>query len=244
VSTLVVTGTGTDVGKTVVTAAIAALAVKAGQCVAVLKPAQTGVSATEAGDVDEIARLAGDITRVELARYPDPVAPRTAARRANMAPVSLDTIIDAIKTLKATHDLVLVEGAGGLLVQFDEQASTVADVARLSGADVVVVAAPGLGTLNITALTAEALQSRGCTCLGLVIGRWPATPDLAALCNLQDLPVMAGAPLLGVLPDNLDLDPSTFTERVSAYLSPPLHGTFDVDAFTTANTPAYPVDPG
>jgi len=96
---------------------------------------------------------------------------------------------------------VLVEGAGGLLVRFDDAGGTLADVAWSLAAPVLLVADPALGTLNSTALTAEALARRGIRCLGVVVGRWPAEPDLAMRCNLADLPVAAGAPLLGVLPD-------------------------------------------
>ncbi len=85
---LVITGTGTEVGKTVTTAAVAATALAAGRSVAVLKPAQTGVRPDERGDADEVARLAGAVTTLELARYPEPLAPATAARRASLPPVS------------------------------------------------------------------------------------------------------------------------------------------------------------
>jgi dethiobiotin synthetase len=98
------------------------------------------------------------------------------------------------------HDLVLVEGAGGLLVPLDGSGGTLADVAATLGASVLVVAAAELGTLNHTALTAEALRTRGVTCVGIVIGAWPAKPDLAARCNLADLPTVTGLPLLGALP--------------------------------------------
>lgn len=81
---LVITGTGTEIGKTVVTAAVAASALAAGRSVAVLKPAQTGVRPDERGDADEVARLAGPVTARELARYPEPLAPATAARRSGL----------------------------------------------------------------------------------------------------------------------------------------------------------------
>ncbi|MET9111498.1 dethiobiotin synthase, partial [Streptomyces zhihengii] len=77
---IVVTGTGTEIGKTVVTAAVAALAVAGGRSVAVLKPAQTGVAPGEPGDAAEVVRLAGAVTAAELARFPEPLAPATAAR--------------------------------------------------------------------------------------------------------------------------------------------------------------------
>jgi dethiobiotin synthetase len=201
-SVLVVTGTGTGVGKTVVTAALAALGVAAGRRVAVLKPAQTGVGPDECGDLGEVRRLVGDSDRLscrELARYPEPLAPATAAARAGRAPVSAAEAADAAAKLAAEHDLVLVEGAGGLLVRFTVE-DTLADVAAALAAPVLVVATAGLGTLNHTALTTEALAARGLRSPGVVIGSWPAEPDLAAECNLADLPAVTGLPLLGRLP--------------------------------------------
>lgn len=140
------------------------------------------------------------MTAVELARFPEPLAPATAARRAGLPPVRPYEIAEAVQKLAAEHDLVLVEGAGGLLVRFDDEGATLADAARLLTAPVLVVTQAGLGTLNVTALTSEALRARGLECLGVVVGSMPAEPDLAARCNLSDLPVVAGAPLLGAVP--------------------------------------------
>ncbi|KQX94519.1 dethiobiotin synthase [Streptomyces clavifer] len=221
---LVVSGTGTEIGKTVVTAAVAAAC--SGRRVAVLKPAQTGLAPGEQGDVAEVVRLAGGrVTAVELARFPEPLAPETAARRSGLPPVRPYEIADAAQKLATEHDLVLVEGAGGLLVRFDEQGSTLADAARLMAAPVLVVALAGLGTLNATALTAEALRARGLACPGVVVGSMPAEPDLAARCNLEDLPVAAGAPLLGVVPAGAgSLSPADFRARAAAWLAPELGG--------------------
>ncbi len=209
---LVVTGTGTGVGKTVVTAALAALAAADGQRVAVLKPAQTGVAPGGPGDLDEIARLAGDgITLRELARYPEPLAPATAARRSGRAPVTPAAVAEATRALAGDHDLVLVEGAGGLLVHLDDDGGTLADAGAALGAPVLVGAAAGLGARNAAALTVEALHTRGLTVAGVVIGAWPAAPDLAARCNLEDLPRVTGVPLLGALPeDAATLTPAEF----------------------------------
>ncbi|MDX3126272.1 dethiobiotin synthase, partial [Streptomyces scabiei] len=197
---LVVTGTGTEVGKTVTTAAVAAVALASGRSVAVLKPAQTGVRPDERGDADEVARLAGAVTVRELARYPEPLAPATAARRAGLPAVHPEDVAEAAAKLAADHDLVLVEGAGGLLVRFDETGGTLADTARLLGAPVLLVASAGLGTLNTTELTARELAVREVELAGVVIGSWPEVPDLASRCNLADLPVVAAAPLVGAVP--------------------------------------------
>lgn len=232
---LVVTGTGTEVGKTVTAAALAVAALAAGRSTAVLKPAQTGVTAGAPGDVAEIARLAGAaaggrgaLTARELARFPEPLAPATAARRAGLPPVRPAEAAKAAWELAAGHDLVLVEGAGGLLVRWDDADATLADAALALDAPVLVVAAAGLGTLNATALTAEALRARGLRCRGVVVGSWPTAPDLAARCNLVDLPAVAGAPLLGVLPAGAGaLRPEEFRERASGWLAPELGGHWD-----------------
>lgn len=232
-SVLVVSGTGTEVGKTVVTATIAAAAVAAGRSVAVLKPAQTGVGPGEAGDAAEVARLAGPkVTALELARYPEPLAPDTAARRAGLPTVSPAEVAEAARKLALDHDLVLVEGAGGLLVRFDEAGGTVADAARLLGAPVLVVAAAGLGTLNATTLTAEALRARELAALGVVVGSWPSAPDLAARCNLADLPDSSGLPLLGAVPEGSGgLAPDRFRAGAPGWLSPALSGTWSAASF-------------
>jgi len=229
---LVVTGTGTGVGKTAVTAAIAALARSGGRRVAVLKPAQTGVAADEPGDLAEVVRLAGEVTTRELRRYPDPLSPEAAARRSGQPVLSPAEIAAAATELDQTHDLVLIEGAGGLLVRYGPDGSTLADVAWALGSVLLLVAEPGLGTLNATALTAEVATARGLHVSGLVIGSWPAEPDLAMLSNVADLPVAAGAPLLGALAEGVTgLDRATFLARARAGLSPWFGGDFDSECF-------------
>ncbi|MFF9118406.1 dethiobiotin synthase [Streptomyces massasporeus] len=235
---LVITGTGTEVGKTVVTAAVAATALSAGRSVAVLKAAQTGVGPDEPGDAAEVARLAGPVTTAELARYPEPLAPATAARRAGRTPVHPHEVAEAAAKLATEHDLVLVEGAGGLLVRFDAAGGTLADAARLLSAPVLVVTAAGLGTLNTTELTARELRARGLDLAGIVIGSWPAAPDLAARCNLADLPDVAEAPLLGSVPAGSGtLSPAAFRATAPHWLAPRLDGSWDAEAFRIREAP-------
>ncbi len=199
---LVVTGTGTGIGKTVVTAAIAALARAGGAAVAVVKPAQTGVFTGPGSDVPdalEIERLSGVTDTHELARFPDPLSPEAAARVSGLPPLDLAYAAEYIAKLADSRDLVLVEGAGGLLVRYDKAGATIADLAAMLGAPVLVVAAAGLGTLNHTALTLEAIAARKLRLAGVVIGTWPREPDLAARENLADLETVAGGPLAGLL---------------------------------------------
>lgn len=198
---VIVTGTSTGVGKTVATAALAATS--AGS-LAVVKPVQTGIADGTPGDADEVCRLSGAEVH-ELASLAEPLAPDTAARRAGVAIPPVAEHAHKIRELAASHDLVIVEGSGGLLVRLDTDGGTLLDIAVDLAADlavgVVVVAAAGLGTLNHTELTVGALRARGLEPLGLVIGSWPTEPGLAEECNLEELPRVTGVPVLAVLPE-------------------------------------------
>lgn len=204
---VLVTGTGTGVGKTVVTAALAALVRTRGSTVAVVKPAQTGVGPDDPGDVDDVRRLAGDdIETHELVRLRDPLSPEAAARRQGVDLVPVAAVARTIRELTASADVVLVEGAGGLLVRLDSRGGTLADLGTAlryvgTSCGVVLVAAAGLGTLGTAALTAEALATRSVPLLGVVVGAWPAEPGLAECENLTDLPRVTGAPLWGRIPE-------------------------------------------
>jgi dethiobiotin synthetase len=225
VPVLVVSGTGTEVGKTVVTAAIAALAASGGRRVAVVKPVQTGEPPGPAGDLQVIRRLSGVTQTHELARFPDPLSPEAAARTAGRPPLDLAAAAVFVKQLEA--DLILIEGAGGLLVRYDPAGSTIADLAAMLGAPVLVVTTPGLGTLNHTALTLEALSTRRRPAAGVVIGAWPAEPGLTERANLTDLAVITGQPLAGVLPAGAArLGQGDFLAAARAGLGPEFGGSF------------------
>jgi dethiobiotin synthetase len=194
---LVVTGTGTGVGKTVVSAALACHARQSGIDVAVCKPVQTG---TDSGDDDlaEVARLSGVTELAGLARYPQPLAPAAAAEHAGMALPTRDQVLQLIGDLDRPGRLTLVEGAGGLLVELADAGVTLRDLAVDLGAAALVAVTVELGTLNHTVLTLEALAAQGILCPGLVIGSWPQQPGLVETSNRSALnrlaPVRAALP--------------------------------------------------
>ncbi|MGH3158253.1 MAG: dethiobiotin synthase [Streptosporangiaceae bacterium] len=239
-SVLIVTGTGTGVGKTVVTAAVAALARDRGDEVAVVKPAQTGAAGGAGGvvgvsDLDEVGRLAGVDDLHELARFPDPLSPEAAARVAGVAPLDLRDAADYAAKLAASRELMLIEGAGGLLVRYDPGGTTLADLAGWLEAPVLVVTEAGLGTLNQTALTLEALAARGLTLAGVVIGSWPGRPGLAERSNLADLETIIGGPLAGALPAGCPAaGRAGFLAAARAGLGPAFGGRFDPAVFVAA----------
>lgn len=197
-----VTGTGTDVGKTIAVAGLAVLAAQAGRHVAVVKPIQTGLNPGEPGDLADVERLTG-LDTFEFVRYPDPLSPEAAARRQGVLAPSVAVLAERIRGVAAAYDEIFVEGAGGLLVRLNSDGETFADLARELGSQNIVVVAAGLGTLNHTALTLEAAESRHLPIAGLIVGSWPAEPDLACQENLHDLATLSGQPLLAALPAGL-----------------------------------------
>jgi dethiobiotin synthase len=196
---IVVTGTDTDVGKTIATAAIAAVLSRTSR-VAVYKPVQTGVLPDGIGDIDVVSRLSGVRDCSDGIRLPEPKAPVAAAVNAGIVLPALSEHVERITALAESYDHVLVEGAGGLLVQLDHEGRTLADlVAAVSDSSVVVVCRSGLGTLNHVALTSEVLAHRGIRVAGLIIGSWPEQPTAIELGNREQFE-FADMPLLGCIP--------------------------------------------
>lgn len=192
-----VTGTNTDVGKTVATAALASVLTRCGVDVVAAKPIQTGEAPGE-GDASAIAKLSG-IETFERWRFPEPLAPNLSARRARMPTPPLHEVTEWVRSLDAPGRIVLVEGAGGLLVRLADD-YTLVDLAAACGAPLVVVSSLGLGSLNLAELTCVQARANGLEVLGLIGGTLDDDPDLATLLNLEELPVVTGAPYWGSLP--------------------------------------------
>jgi dethiobiotin synthase len=217
---LVVTGTDTDVGKTIATAALAAALTARRRTVAVYKPVQAGTDGGS-GDIDVVRRLAGISDVHEGIRLRDPMAPVAAAARSgtNLPPVSEHA--RTADHLAQARDHILIEGSGGLLVHLDQLGHTLADLATRCAcpAAAVLVCRAGLGTLNHTELTLEALARRGVPVLGVLIGSWPRRPSAIDESNrayLDALPV----PLLGAIPERAAaLRPAAFRTQAANWIA-------------------------
>ena len=215
---ILVTGTDTGVGKTITTAALAAVLRGAGRSVAVYKPCQSG-AANGDSDAAEIHRLAGPL-RVETGVVlQEPLAPVAAAAADGKPLPTIAEHADRVRELAASHQHVLVEGAGGLLVELDSDGGTLADLGSLLASAFVLVARPALGTLNHTALTLEALTRRRLQVLGLVLGTWPRVPGLVHRSNRQALGSLR-VPFLGALPEQAaELSPADFRGGAADWLN-------------------------
>ncbi|WP_427128897.1 dethiobiotin synthase [Pseudarthrobacter sp. S9] len=217
---ILVTGTDTGVGKTVTTAALAAVLRRRGRTVAVYKPCQSG-NADGDSDIAEIVRLAGAMTAEAGVVLQQPLAPVAAAAVDGAELPPLAAHADRILELAQSHDHVLAEGAGGLLVHLDSDGGTLAGLGALlaPAAAFLLVTRPALGTLNHTTLTLEALEHRGLAVLGVVLGSWPASPGTAEHGNrqvLESLPV----PLIGAVRASAsELSPADFRDQAAAWLN-------------------------
>ena len=180
---LLVTGTDTGVGKTVVAAALVRALRSAGVRAIGFKPVETGIEEGTVRDSDLLADASGcaESAAEPLWRLAEPLAPAVAADRAGVT-VEPDEIMRRIDRLRRDGYTVVVEGAGGLLVPlaWDYTAVDLADACDL---DAIVVARPGLGTLNHIAMTVMILRSRDIPIRGIVLNGRRPIPDLAEATN-------------------------------------------------------------
>lgn len=206
-----ITGTDTAVGKTLVTAALAVSLQKRGFDIGVMKPVETGVLQGRPSDAVRLARAAQVSDALDLVRpyaFRLPVAPFDAAR-AERRTIKLSTIVRAYHQLHARHDLLLVEGAGGVHVPITPTMDVLDLIEKLK-APVVVVGRAGLGGVNHAMLTLNALRARAIPILALVLNR--TVPARSAMARRQErstvelLRECAGVPVIGPLPYRAGLD--------------------------------------
>lgn len=176
-----ITGTDTGVGKTAVTAALCALLRGRGIDAAPAKPVQTGVAPGEPGDLEhglEVCGLTPEPDEKKLmnpCRFRLPSSPHLAAEMENTA-VDVDYLEACCRELAACHEMVLVEGAGGLLVPLTRTVSTLDFAARL-GLPLVIVARAGLGTINHSLLTIRAARDVGLEIACVMLNRTVPEPE-------------------------------------------------------------------
>lgn len=200
-----VTGTDTDVGKTFVSCTLARGLREAGIDVGVMKPSETGVPPEGPMDARALVAAAGVDDPLELVcplQYEVPAAPLASARAAGQR-VDLEVAVRAWEALSEKHDFMLVEGAGGLLVPFDDETSMAAFAERL-GLPLLVVARASLGTINHTLLTLEACERRGLEVVGVVISHANGVLSEADTSNLALLREALGERLIGEVPPHAD----------------------------------------
>jgi dethiobiotin synthetase len=195
-----VTGTGTEVGKTVVAAAIARTAARRGEHVAVFKPAVSGLDDGGESDHALLRRAAGSgqsDDEVAPYHYGPPVSPHLGAELTGET-IDPARLRESARTAARSADVLVVEGVGGFLVPLT-LGYLVRDLARDLGLPVVIAGPPGLGTINHTLLTAEAVRSVGLEVIAVVLTPWPERPGDVERSNREAIERL-GAVRVEVLP--------------------------------------------
>ena len=214
-----ITGTGTEVGKTVVAATIAATLAAAGMRVSVFKPAVSGLE--KGGEPDHAllrraARSRQEDDEIAPYRYDPPVSPHLGAELAG-EPIDVDRLRRRAADAAAAGDALIVEGVGGFLVPLRLDYS-VRDFAAELRLPVVIAATPGLGTINHTLLTIESVEAAGLNVAAVVLTPWPRQPDAVQRSNRDAIAALSGVEV-ATLP-RLELDrPTSWPELDPAGLA-------------------------
>jgi dethiobiotin synthetase len=213
---LFVTATDTGVGKTEVACAVLAAARGGGLDAVGMKPAQAGVSPDEPSDAERLRAASDGVEPLEVVcpySFAAPLAPAVAARVEGRE-VSFARVLAAARAIAARHEAIVVEGAGGLLVPLTDR-ETYADLAAALALPVLVVARAGLGTVNHTALTVEALRRRGLAIAGIVLNRTAPVDDPSVPHNAAEIARITGIAPLATLPFVRDIEERALALRSS-----------------------------
>lgn len=205
-----ISGTGTGVGKTFVTRALARSLSQQGERIAALKPVETGFTQLVGSDAQALAEACD---RPELASHPDffraslPLAPRSVALEGLPPCPPLSTLVGAVQAAAAGSDLTLVEGAGGLLVPLDAR-HTILDFVHALSLPLLLVAPDQLGVLSNVLMSFDVAERRGVRVLGVVLTAHAAPEtDPSTRTNRRALLERLPVPVLSFprLADDLDL---------------------------------------
>lgn len=192
-----ITGTDTGVGKTVVTAVLGSLLQREGYDVGVMKPVQCG--GKDAEFLKKTLRIKDPMAEINPFFAPEPLSPHLAFPRAKIA-IDINKIVDTYRLLQKKHDIVLVEGAGGLMVPLTDD-YLVMDLIRALDLDTVIVSRLGLGTINHTLLTIEQAKAKGITVKGVVFGHsHDKKKSLPEQTNPGEIEKISGVQVLGTVP--------------------------------------------
>ncbi|MGQ0795860.1 MAG: dethiobiotin synthase [Nitrosopumilaceae archaeon] len=200
-----ITGTDTGVGKTAITAGISGSLRKAGLNVGVMKPIATGIPQKigfKSADVEIIVGASNSKDPEDLinpAFFPIPASPYDATKLLSLTGVDVSLILSAFTKLLSLHDILLVEGIGGIMTPITKQ-FFIADMIKMMGIETIIVTRATLGTLNHTMLTCEACKERGIKVKGIIINNFDEKGSPAEKNAPTTLHEITGLDILGVVP--------------------------------------------
>lgn len=195
-----ITATGTDVGKTYVSALIVKAIREKGINCGYYKPALSGD--VYPNDCEYVLKTAGinkDANNYVSYKFKPAVSPHLASQLENN-PIELNKIISDFNRIKIEHDYVLVEGAGGIVCPFSDNL-LLPDVIKALGLDIIIVASASLGTINSTVLTAEYAKSHGINVKGIILNNYNEK-DLMQIDNKKMVEKLTGIKVIATIKTN------------------------------------------
>jgi dethiobiotin synthetase len=220
VNGIFVTGTDTDVGKTMISSGLAAVLKEKKIDVGVFKPLLSGIAREDPiSDTSLLKRLSQttlsyeEITPFE---FKEPLAPYMAAKLEGKS-VRLEEVVNHWENIKGKHDFFIVEGAGGISVPLGED-FLVSDLIKALKLPIVIVARPNLGTVNHIFLTVQYAKSQGLTIAGIVINGKNEHPDLAEKTNPELIEKLCGVPILGITPKLKEISNENIKKMVKDHI--------------------------
>lgn len=235
-----ITGTDTGVGKTVVTAALACCLNPHLSDLSVIKPFQTGTEEDSILDIEFVYKALGrkfdNIDEVCPVRLKKPLSPYTAGFFEDIN-FKIEELLNSLRNRITRSSVTLFEGAGGLLVPIMKD-YFMSDFARDLGTPVLIVARPGLGTLNHTLLSVEHAKNKGLEILGIVICNYPSEPGIAESTNIKTLMDLTDVQIAGIIPavEGLDVEKGFFGNldvNYREYFIDSLGGNLKINNFLT-----------
>ena len=217
-----ITGTDTAVGKTLVSVSLAAyFSLREGLRVGVMKPFETGLPADrtelfpcDAKSLKEASGSSDDLSTITPFTFELPLAPETASILEHKE-IDLGIVNRAFQGIVDTHDITIVEGAGGIMVPIKDN-FFFADLIRQWALPAIVVSRLGLGAINHTLLTCRALQSLGVTIIGVILNDMEGKDEPAARTNPEILKKYLTVPILGIYPTVKDTEREALDRELCA----------------------------
>lgn len=223
-SSYFITGTDTGVGKTLIAGGLARALAESGLSVGVFKPCESGCGVSDSSLVPHdavflkrMSRCSDPLELVCPCRFEQPLAPAVAASLES-SPVDMDRLLNAFYEIQKGHDIVLAEGAGGLMVPVTGQ-HLMADIIRLLSIPVLIVARLSLGTINHSLLTIRQAQACGLAVAGIVFNQTEPVSGTAEQTNPDIIHRYSGVPVrgrVGFIPENKRLDEDAIADCVSS----------------------------
>ncbi|RKL64868.1 dethiobiotin synthase [Salipaludibacillus neizhouensis] len=215
-----VTGTDTNVGKTIIASGIAAVLREKEVDVGVFKPFLSGISRdhpeSDTSLLKEMSQTPLSTEDITPFEFKEPLAPLVAGKLKGKL-VNMTEVVRHWETIRVKHDFFIVEGAGGIAVPLGE-VFLVSDLIKALQIPIIIVARPNLGTINHTFLTVKYAQSIGLSIAGIVINGVGEKADLSERTSPEIIEKLCGVPILGITPKLTDVTNESIQQMVKEHI--------------------------